>query len=53
MLITLQRIAMRTHILFCLIAVLLSLAFGDAHAIAQTTLRVGAQILELHVSQRK
>src|ERR1700688_3327823 len=41
MLFALQRIAMRTHMLFCLIAMLLSLAFGDAHAIAQTTLRVG------------
>src|SRR5664280_150009 len=41
MLFALQRIAMRTHMLFCLIAVSLSLAFGDAHAIAQTTLRVG------------
>jgi NitT/TauT family transport system substrate-binding protein len=41
MLFALQRIAMRTHMLFSLIAVLLSLAFGDAHAIAQTTLRVG------------
>src|SRR5450759_1771113 len=40
MLFALQRIAMRTHMLFCLIAVLLSLAFGDAHAIAQTTLHL-------------
>ena len=60
MLFALQRIAMRTHMLFCLIAMLLSLAFGDAHAIAQTTLRVGhfpnithAQALVAHALSRQ